>query len=134
MPEHLKKKHDTGIEQRKQLMPKLEAAEKEFKTTTAAMPFYIMMMSSNAVDAKGLEQIKEFANRSKATETTYQDLKREFDYLDSPTYYLSGAPTPVGVVKTDADGKFTFSIPSGKYVIVATSSRKVDDVPFAVEG
>lgn len=47
------------------------------------------------------------------------------NYLHSALYYFSDLPTPLQTTKTDADGKFTFKVPKGTYVIAATSSRAI---------
>lgn len=39
--------------------------------------------------------------------------------------YFEGMPTPTSSTKTDADGKFTLTLPAGKYVVAAKSSRQV---------
>jgi len=55
----------------------------------------------------------------------YAKLLKQSDYFDSAQFYFEGLPTPVGTSKTDADGKFALSVPAGKYVIAANSSRDV---------
>lgn len=47
------------------------------------------------------------------------------DYLTGPGIYFESLPSPITKSKTDADGKFTLSLPVGKYVIAAKSSRAV---------
>ena len=44
-------------------------------------------------------------------------------YLHSAPYYFNDLPKPLLMTKTDADGKFTFKIPNGSYVLAAASSR-----------
>lgn len=39
--------------------------------------------------------------------------------------YFEKLPTPTAVAKTDADGRFTLTLPLGKYVIAAKSSRRL---------
>ena len=41
----------------------------------------------------------------------------------SASYYFQGLPAPLQATKTDADGKFTFQVKSGTYVLAAVSSR-----------
>lgn len=45
------------------------------------------------------------------------------NYLISAMYYFADLPAPLNTTKTDADGKFTFKVPNGSYVLVASSSR-----------
>ena len=40
-------------------------------------------------------------------------------------YYFQDLPAAVATGKTDADGKFTLTLPPGKYVFAATASRSV---------
>ena len=44
-------------------------------------------------------------------------------YMISASYYFQGLPAPLQATKTDADGKFTFQVKSGTYVLAAVSSR-----------
>jgi hypothetical protein len=59
--------------------------------------------------------------------TAYFGIRGKVDYLHSALYYFSDLPRPLNITKTDADGKFTFAVPSGFYVLVAASSRKVGE-------
>lgn len=45
-------------------------------------------------------------------------------YLHSAPYYFNDLPKPLLMTKTDADGKFTFKIPNGSYVLAAASGRQ----------
>jgi hypothetical protein len=65
------------------------------------------------------------ADTSRAKQGKLREIQRKIGYFDSGTYYFEKLPAPVAVSKTDADGKFTLSLPAGKYVIAATTSRKV---------
>lgn len=61
--------------------------------------------------------------------------QEEFDqYLKAPgrnrgfgneDFFIKNLPQPKFISKTDADGKFALTLPSGKYVITANSSREV---------
>jgi hypothetical protein len=42
-------------------------------------------------------------------------------------FLFSDLPAPIGTTKTDADGKFTLELESGKYVLAASSSRMAGD-------
>ena len=44
-------------------------------------------------------------------------------YLRSAKYYFRELPNPLQTTKTDADGKFSFQLPGGSYVLVASSTR-----------
>ena len=50
-------------------------------------------------------------------------LQNKITFLSSPYYLLTRLPKPLQSSKTDADGKFTFKVPNGKYALVAQSSR-----------
>lgn len=47
------------------------------------------------------------------------------NYTMSADYYFGDLPEALQMTKTDADGKFSFKVPSGSYVLAAFSSRKV---------
>ena len=50
------------------------------------------------------------------------------DYAHSALYYFNGLPAALQTSKTDADGKFSFKVPSGSYVLAAISSRRAGRV------
>lgn len=53
------------------------------------------------------------------------DLRSKVKYFDSAAYYFEKLPHAVTAGKTDADGKFSISLPIGRYVLAATTSRQV---------
>jgi hypothetical protein len=54
-----------------------------------------------------------------------QGLEQKRDLYLSPDYYFSGLPDPLAEAETDADGKFTMTVPPGKYVLAARATRSV---------
>ena len=68
-------------------------------------------------------------NKALDARSKIADVKRGLrwaaDYTMSADYYFSGLPQPLQTTKTDADGKFSFKVPGGSYVLAAFSSRKV---------
>ena len=50
---------------------------------------------------------------------------KEAHSYSEPPYYFQDLPAAVATGKTDADGKFTLTLPPGKYVFAATASRSV---------
>lgn len=48
-----------------------------------------------------------------------------YEAYDKAEFLLEGIPQPKFISKTDADGQFTLTLPKGKYVITANSSRAV---------
>ena len=75
--------------------------------------------------------IRDYSNAHKAwEEALYASSKAQgmVEYLHLPHYYLSGLPNPLQTTKTDADGKFSFKVPRGSYVLAAVSSREVGKV------
>jgi hypothetical protein len=65
---------------------------------------------ASLVDKRASELCNEISNRA--------------NYPLSALYYFSNLPEPLQITKTDVDGKFTFKVPIGSYVLLATSSRK----------
>ena len=125
MLEHLKKAHENGSEKQRLLMPKLEAAEKDFKAAEHESKSADAAFSANALGKGKLEASFQARDRASAKASTFLKLKDEFAYFDSPAFYLEGLPAATSASKTDADGKFAISVPSGKYVIAALTSRSV---------
>ena len=67
--------------------------------------------------------LKAFNAESKAVDE-WRNIRGKADYTHSALYYFSDLPAAVQTTKTDADGKFSFKVPSGSYVLVAASSRR----------
>lgn len=125
-------KHSTGLEQQKELKTKLESAKKSANAASASYArakrkseeaFRHVLDGGDYVDAVGEELKLEGPAESK--NSNYKRIKANFDYFDSPNYYFESLPTSIAISKTDADGKFSLSLPAGKYAIAATSSRNV---------
>jgi len=99
---------------------------------------------------KEQEQIKEyraatFYNAEEASEKTLRSLRVQrgllnsmtsvnnellklappYDDANSPTHYFKDLPRATQIGKSDADGKFGFRLPRGKYVLMATTGRTV---------
>lgn len=141
--QYLDAKHRNGLEQQKVLMPELESAKKEYEAAQVErkIAHEISLEATGRYTNRGntyAEQKKIDAEYSKVLEESnrtnhilvekekyYRKVKIIFDMFDSAEYYLEALPTPIGISKTDVDGKFTLSLPPGKYAITAKSSRKV---------
>lgn len=140
--QYLNASHGNGLEQQKILLPELEFAKKESDMASAerasadrefdeAKDRWIAASYSNDKHAyddaynKASNNMFALASISGKKSGSYKAIKNKSDYFDSPKYYFENLPTPIGISKTDADGKFTLSLPPGKYAIAATSSREV---------
>lgn len=53
------------------------------------------------------------------------EVESKIAYFNNPAFYFSSLPHSKFISKTDADGKFLLSLPTGKFAITATSSRQV---------
>ena len=58
-------------------------------------------------------------------EAVFKKIKAEYDYFSSGQFFFDGIPVPVAMANTDADGKFRARLPAGKYVVAASTARKV---------
>lgn len=63
--------------------------------------------------------------RKQALQKSMQSLEEKRDVYLSPDYYFSALPQPLAQAETDADGKFTMTVPPGKYVLAAKGERSV---------
>ena len=52
------------------------------------------------------------------------DIIGKVGYTSSALYYFSDLPEAMQATKTDADGKFSFKVPTGSYALAAASSRQ----------
>ena len=101
---------------------------------TKALPLeeYIGPLEKAAREAsEKAEKIWEAAGRnydegtdSRNKKGVWRRLHAKLVYLHSAFYILPGLPESLQINKTDADGKFSFKVPSGSYVLVANSSRQ----------
>ncbi len=134
MLEHIKKKHDYGIEQQNQLTPELEAAKREADAAKAdAKSAHDIWWADrkrsnfrdNRINDALFEKLQSTKKSAEEKEPALYKLKSEYAIFNSIEFYTQDIPTPVSVSKTDADGKFELTVPSGKYVIVAITKRAV---------
>lgn len=110
---HIKALQSSGrIEQRKALELEMHKTEKEAATALAA--FRRTLSSDNRKVVISI--------------SAYWDLLLDkWDYFDAGGYLFEKLPASIADSKTDADGKFSFSLPPGRYVLAANSSRNVSD-------
>lgn len=124
---HLKNKHGPAIEQQSQLKSKLVAADDEFRY--AVMEEIMYGIRSNIGHTEfpfKTNSLEEARAAIVEKQSACKKIKSEFTYFGSPAIYMEGIPTPASISKTDADGKFTLTIPSGKkYIIAAATNRTV---------
>lgn len=65
-------------------------------------------------------------NKCKKVSQRLQDLQRQVQHLPSGEYFFADLPSGVSAATTDADGRFTLSIPRrGRYGLIARASREV---------
>lgn len=140
----IKAKHASGIEQQKPLVPAYASAKKEADAATAAYSqvqrntqqltakYNALPLSESgneiaqAMYESSLKSIPIFES-SRSKQAKLRQIASQIGYFDSGQYYFEKLPASTAVSKTDADGKFTFSLPPGKYVIAASTSRKVSN-------
>jgi len=67
---------------------------------------------------------REDSAREKLTELN--DAEGKLAYLSAPEFFFAGLPQGVASARTNADGKFTLTVPrSGKYALAARAQREV---------
>lgn len=119
---HLKAKRNKKLEQQKLLLTKYEEAKSEIEKSNAMYGWYEYLMkppSSSAIvksSKKELARLDEVIAKDKAAIAEYES-------FDKTEFLFEGLPLPKTINKTDVDGKFTLTLPKGKYVITANSSR-----------
>lgn len=143
--QYIKVKHASGIEQKVPLMPAYEASVKEYRAASVATAQAMQRMDratrimQNRIETDSIDKSIEKLNAHSASidifekasareyskATNMNKLKSKIDHFDSGQYYFEKLPTPLVVSKTDADGRFSLSLPNGKYVIAASTGRKV---------
>ena len=96
------------------LQPQVKAAKKKWDET------------KQAVDRAASSAARNLAREASGKAYhEYLQLSGKADYAHSTFFYFNNLPAPSQGTKTDAEGKFSFKVPSGSYVLVAASSRTV---------
>lgn len=127
----LKAKQSKRIEQQKTLLPKYEEAKSDLKWSNGKIQWYNYLLKDAPLINLTEKLRKHYQGIIKdlaAAEVAIAKDKAviaEYEAFDKAEFLFEGLPTPKVITKTDADGKFTLKLPSGKYVITANSSREV---------
>lgn len=136
--QYLKTKQSKKLEQQQLLLPKYIEAKKHllllkesYKATNNFMNTRIRIQLHNEAENPS-EEFEKSIDRDKAnldkTKTEINKIKAEmaeYELFDKVEFLFEGQPHPSTIAKTDADGKFSLTLPKGKYVITANSSRSV---------
>lgn len=112
----LKAKQSKKIEQQKLLLPKYEQAKKELEPNMITYKWHALYPSPKEIKQNEILAVAIAGNIAAIT---------EYEKFDKAEFLLEGMPQAKLTSKTDADGKFALKLPSGKYVITASSSREV---------
>lgn len=125
--QYIKTQHENGLEQQKLIMPDMELANKALSVSVEAEKRAHARFEKDMADGKfftgsadAYEAAMAFVRTNKIA---LMKVKNKIDYFVSVEYYIEKLPPQFAASKTDADGKFTLSLPSGKYVLAAKSSR-----------
>lgn len=91
----------------------LQSAREEAKEVEAA--------TKNPDSPPDSSQLEQYISKT----LKYKEISKKGITTIDGKYYFANLPAPLVTSKTDADGKFNLSLPQGKYVIAAESSRDV---------
>ncbi len=128
--QHIKIKHENGLQQQKLLLPAYEAAKKEYEKAEAVEVRNAEVVRKRHDSGRGV-YVDQWAAWNKASAVysskreSWLKIKNQYDHFDSGQFYFEKLPASAAVSKTDADGKFGLSLTGGKYVIAATTSRQI---------
>jgi hypothetical protein len=104
-----------------------ESGMVERRKAFMAQPTAAAATANNKANSEALDEHFRLQKIENAKQREYRAAKIVFDRLGSPETYFEQLPSPVAVSKTDPDGRFKLSVPKGRYVIAAKSSRTVGD-------
>ena len=103
-----------------------------------AEPIHVALQPQVAAAKKKWDETKQAVDRATSSATRnlargasdkayheYLQIAGKADFPHSTLFYFNKLPAPSQITKTDAEGKFSFKVPSGSYVLVAASSRTV---------
>lgn len=118
--QHLKIKQNHKLKQQQLLLPKYKTAQLALEGIRLEMGLlsYLNRKSWSKADLLRVEE-------GKLQQVKYEKVITEFEAFNHDEYFFEGLPIPKATDKTDVDGKFTLSLPKGKYVIAASSSRSI---------
>ena len=143
--EYIKAKHTVALEQQNILKPKVDLAKSELEQVErtqkdAEIRAHEANKSSYFIDWQhtGWKDPSKEAEFKQATEEkrlakrdsekklmAYFSVLREYGAYSGYDYYFGSLPNEITKTKTDADGKFSLSLPAGKYALAARASREV---------
>lgn len=128
--QYLKAKQSKKLEQQKLLSPKYEQAKSRLLNSERGLESMDVMKKTNHyVPIKRQKADMDFVDglitKFEAVRTECKAVIAEYESFDKTEFLFDGLPRVSAIAKTDADGKFTLSLPKGKYVLTANSSRKV---------
>lgn len=136
MIKHIKTKHSKGLEQQMAMIPELESARAASRSALDEADALMIKIKeqdeatkyqrkSRAIRSEEIRVLEEAVAKEEAAIKIRKEVESKSLYFDSPEYYFENLPTTIAKSKTDIDGKFTLTLPTGKYVIVARSDRVV---------
>lgn len=126
---HIERRKQLFLTEKKQLQKDVDLAKAEFDQSVVefeeasgkvnklkpAGPGYPYLLSNEEEEKKKNKEEKE---------RLYLEKQSQVDAKRPEPIYFADLPKPLSSSTTDADGNFQLSLPSGKYVIVATSQRE----------
>ena len=109
---------------------KLEAVKQLTAINTALKKANDDYVKADAASANGQSVIENGVyidpeKRKAELQAQIRNLETSQQTFVSPDFYFSDLPPPLAQVQTDADGKFTMSVPLGEYVLAAKASRTI---------
>lgn len=134
--QYLKVKQSKKLEQQQLLLPKyiqaknhLLVAENIYKSTNDWRNLLIEQINQaekpSKKSEKHIDKLKTEMDDTKAEMDEAKAVMAKYEAFDNAEFLFDGLPQTKFISKTDADGKFALTLPKGKYVIAANSSRNV---------
>ncbi len=122
--EFVKERQSQSVELHQSLVPVVTATEEGSKAGEADEE-RARQASHYTWDDPGYKAAREMSEK---LSNLYSNARWAAIYSLSAFYYLRKLHDPVATVRTDADGKYSLSLPPGKFALAARASRKVGDL------
>ena len=116
--QHIKEKSESGSAKKQALLPNFTKIKEDYG---AAKNLHEIATK----ERRPFKETQELFKDVLANARKYDEAKAEINRYDSPEYYFDSIPPGLVTTKTDADGRFSMSLPKGRFALAANTNRRV---------
>lgn len=122
---HLAALREVGAQQQVPLKPTLDSLTLAAQRADSELRVQVNASLAGPTSLKQGMRFLAASERASDAQEAHRAFAAKYEAYNSPEYYLDKLPQATSMAKTDADGKFAMSVPPGRYVVLATTTRSV---------